>query len=75
MRCREEAEQAGAFVDAEVSGRVRWRIRLHLATCRNCRRFVRQIALTRDALGRLPPPPLDAAREDELVAALREASR
>ncbi|WP_020096143.1 zf-HC2 domain-containing protein [Methylobacterium sp. 190mf] len=69
------AEQASAFVDAEVSGYVRWRIRLHLATCKNCLRFVRQIALTRDALGRLPHPPLDATREDELVAALREASR
>lgn len=75
MQCREVAEQAGAFVDSAVSLRDRWRIRLHLATCRNCQHFVRQIALTRDALGQLSPPPLDATREDELAAALREASR
>ncbi|MCX4194238.1 zf-HC2 domain-containing protein [Methylobacterium organophilum] len=75
MRCREVAEQTSAFVDAEVPGHVRWRIRVHLATCKNCRRFVRQIALTRGALGRFPHAPLDAAREEELVAALREASR
>ncbi|WP_083374502.1 zf-HC2 domain-containing protein [Methylobacterium sp. C1] len=75
MRCREAAGQAGGFVDAEVPGRMRWRIRLHLAICGDCRRFVEQIAHTRDTLGRLSPPPLDPACEDAIVAAVRAASR
>lgn len=73
MRCREVAEHTGAFVDGEVSVTTRWRIRLHLSQCADCARFVRQIALTRRTLRRAAPEPLDHAREDALVDALRSA--
>lgn len=75
MRCRQASEQASAFVDSKAFGRVRWRIRLQLVTCWNCRHFVRQTASTPDTLGRLPRPPLDGTSKDEIVAALSEASR
>jgi hypothetical protein len=75
MRCRERSDQTSAFVEAEAFERVRWRIRIHLVTCRHCRHFVRQNASTPDTLGRLWHPPLHCTRKDELVLALREASR
>ncbi|MEE9392827.1 MAG: zf-HC2 domain-containing protein [Planctomycetota bacterium] len=41
--CREQAKNASLAHDGRLSGRSRMILRMHLAMCRACRRFARQI--------------------------------
>ncbi|ACA18300.1 hypothetical protein M446_3934 [Methylobacterium sp. 4-46] len=68
MRCREVAERAGAVLDREADLPTRLRVRLHLAACAPCRRFLAQMRAARALLRGAAPPPLDPAREEALVA-------
>ncbi len=43
MSCKEVADRASAVVDGELSGWEMLQIRLHLAMCRGCSRFIRQM--------------------------------
>ena len=67
MSCREVSEKASAHLDGELSARQRMGIRLHLAMCRHCRRFLRQLRATVHALG--------ALREREPTATSDEEAR
>jgi anti-sigma factor RsiW len=51
LKCREVTEQTSALIDDELSWMQRLQMRLHLAMCRHCSRFVSQLRLLRDALG------------------------
>ena len=51
LKCREVTEQASALIDGELSWMPRLQMRLHLAMCKHCSRFVRQLRLLSDALG------------------------
>ncbi|ACL58546.1 anti-sigma factor family protein [Methylobacterium nodulans] len=69
MRCRDVAERAGALIDGEAGFATRMRLRLHLAACAPCRRFVAQLRATQRLLRGAAPPALDPEREEALVAA------
>jgi hypothetical protein len=59
LSCREVSERASDLIDGRASWRVRTEARLHLLMCRHCRRYVRQLRLTVQALrstGRSEPP-------------------
>jgi anti-sigma factor RsiW len=51
LNCREVTEHASGLIDGELSWMQRLQMRLHLAMCKHCSRFVRQLRLLRAALG------------------------
>lgn len=67
MNCREVAERASDYIDGAGGLLRRLRVRAHLFACGDCARFVTQLRRTRDLVRRSPMPPVEAAREDELV--------
>lgn len=72
LNCREVAERASAYLDAGLGWRERLQMRLHLAMCRICREYVRQLGLIVSALHKLPRGPgPDEAFLDRLRAAVR----
>lgn len=46
MSCKEVAEKANAMVDGEVSAWEAMQLKVHLAMCKGCGRFVDQIRTT-----------------------------
>lgn len=46
MSCKEVAEKASALVDGEVSAWEAMQLKVHLAMCKGCGRFVDQIRTT-----------------------------
>lgn len=71
LSCREITELATAYTEGALSFTDRWSVRLHLAMCGHCRRYVKQLRLTVSALGRVPrpaPEPSPEAREALLKA-------
>ena len=72
--CEEATRIASRLLDEPVPLGQRVRLRLHLAICKWCRRYVRQIAFLRRAMGRtLDPPPWASAAvlPDEVRGRLR----
>nr|WP_298147360.1 zf-HC2 domain-containing protein [uncultured Pseudomonas sp.] len=73
LSCKELVAQSSDFLDGHMSLRKRLAVRLHLAMCQNCQRFIRQMRLSQAVLRRLPQgksPELDA-----LAAKLAELRR
>lgn len=48
LSCREVAERASALIDGELGVFDLLQMRLHLAMCKGCNAFVRQMRTTRD---------------------------
>lgn len=48
LSCREVAERASALIDGELGMFDLLQMRLHLAMCKGCNAFVRQMRTTRD---------------------------
>jgi predicted anti-sigma-YlaC factor YlaD len=62
------------YLDGNLTGWQRASVRLHLALCGHCRRFMRQMRLTRKVMAARPLP-VDESRTSELVTSLMDASR
>lgn len=72
LNCQDVAERASAYLDGGLGRWERLQVRLHLALCRVCREYVRQIGLIVAALHRLPRGRVpDEAFLDRLRAAIR----
>ena len=54
INCREIREQTPSYLDGDVPFGQRLSIWMHLAMCRVCSTYVRQIRIIRDRLGNLP---------------------
>lgn len=66
LSCKELVAHSSDFLDGQLSLRERLRVRAHLAMCRHCRRFIRQMKVTQGVLRALPEtaiPELDALAE------------
>lgn len=74
LSCRELHEQhASDHVDGCLSPRARLAVRLHLALCGNCRRFIRQLRLVKAVLRERPDVSLPDGEAKPLAARLRAA--
>jgi predicted anti-sigma-YlaC factor YlaD len=64
LSCREMSEQASELLEGRASRVQRAAAGLHLAMCRHCRRYFRQMRLTIESLRRAGParPSFDAER-------------
>jgi predicted anti-sigma-YlaC factor YlaD len=64
LPCRLVVDRTTDYLDGHLSTLAKVRLSLHLASCPNCRTYVKQIALVREAIALLPkaisPPPKQA---------------
>lgn len=67
LTCKQITELVTAYAEGQLGVMDRVRFRLHIATCPNCRSYVRQLQATARALGALPPPELPPELEAELM--------
>ena len=74
-RCRDVAELVTAYIERALPPR-RWlAVRLHLAMCGPCQRYVAQMRAAIRFLGHMPAlPPPAPEREEEIMASLPPAS-
>lgn len=67
LTCKEITDLVTEYAEGNLSFMDRIRFQLHIGMCRNCRRYVRQVKATADALGLLPPPEMPPELEVELL--------
>ena len=73
LSCMEVASHASALTDGELSPWETLQMRLHLAMCKGCGRFIGQMRMTRDLIRAAPAPEaLDAADEGRISAILSQ---
>ena len=71
LTCKELAQlHASDYLDNRLTGWQRFNVRLHLAMCSHCRRFMRQMKLVRKVLSHKPEKPLEENRVQELAGQL-----
>jgi len=64
LSCKEVAERASALIDRELGMFDLLQMRLHLAMCKGCDAFIRQMRTTRDLTAAVPD--IDNERSDEV---------
>ena len=47
LSCKDVAIQASDYLEHNTSQSLRWKIRVHLMLCTQCRRFIRHLRITR----------------------------
>lgn len=73
LSCKELVAQSSDFLDGQMNLRRRLAVRMHLAMCHNCRRFIKQMRLSQAVLRRLPQG--QSAELDALALKLAELRR
>lgn len=73
LTCKELVARSSDLLDGQLRLRSRIAVQLHLANCANCRRFIRQMRLTRTVLRGLPEAPIPEL--DSLAQRLAELQR
>ncbi|MDM8349384.1 zf-HC2 domain-containing protein [Pseudomonas sp. sp1636] len=73
LSCKELVANSSDFLDSLLSLRQRLSVRMHLAMCYRCRRFIKQMRLTQGVLRRLPQRQI--VELDSLAAKLAELRR
>ena len=73
LSCKELVARSSEFLDGQLGLRPRLSVRLHLAMCQHCRRFIRQMRLSQAVLRQLPHG--QNAELDQLAAKLAELRR
>jgi len=58
LTCKQLVENSSDYLDAQLTLRGRLSVRLHLAMCVNCRRFIRQMKLSQALIRQLPDAPI-----------------
>lgn len=58
LSCKELVANSSDFLDGQLRLRQRIAVRVHLASCSNCRRFIRQMRVTQAVLRKLPEAPI-----------------
>jgi len=58
LTCKQLVENSSDYLDAQLTLRGRLSVRLHLAMCVNCRRFIRQMKISQALLRQLPEEPI-----------------
>lgn len=71
MSCKDVTALASQYVDGELPIARRLGLRMHVAMCRHCRRFLRQLRTTLELLGTLGEPTEPEVIDDAVLAAFR----
>ncbi|WP_138933302.1 zf-HC2 domain-containing protein [Roseovarius arcticus] len=70
LSCKEVASRASALIDGELSTWQALQMRLHLAMCKGCERFIGQIRTTRDLTQSLPAGDAHDEADDGHISAI-----
>ncbi len=73
LSCKELVANSSDLLDGQLSLRQRVAVRMHLAICYRCRRFIKQMHLTQRVLRALPEAAIPEL--EELSARLAEQRR
>ena len=58
LSCKQLVAQSSDYLDAQLPLRGRIAVRLHLAMCVHCRRFIRQMKVSQALLRQMPQEPV-----------------
>ena len=53
LSCKDITEKANSYIDQELPFFTRLKVKLHLQMCKHCQRYVDQLQLTIQALGKM----------------------
>lgn len=73
--CQDITEHASEYLDRDLPRWKRMGIRMHLLMCIHCRRYVSQLKLTIDTIGKIPeatPPIPDEKQIREIIEQLQQ---
>ena len=70
LRCKEVASRASALIDGELNIWETFQMRLHLAMCKGCGRFIEKMRITRDLTLATPSPDVTDAAEDDQISSI-----
>lgn len=71
LTCKELTELVTDYLEGRLSLWDRMRFQMHVGMCAHCREYLRQVDLTRQAVGRMPEAPMPSEVEDEMLARFR----
>lgn len=66
LTCCEITQQTSEYLDDRLSPPTQVRMTLHLASCRHCRTYVKQVGFVQQALSFLPMQNLEPINQDVL---------
>ena len=72
MSCQELVELVTDYFEGKLSWRQRRRFEKHIAACHWCSRYIEQMCVTIEMVGRIEPDAIAPAARDELLAAFRD---
>jgi predicted anti-sigma-YlaC factor YlaD len=75
LECRGVVEVATDYLEGALSASDALLIDRHLASCEGCRRYLEQMRVTIDTLGRLREDDVPAEVRERLLAAFREVTQ
>ncbi len=70
LSCKEVATRASALIDGELSTWQALQMRLHLAMCKGCERFIGQMRTTRDLTESLPAAEVQGEADQGRISAI-----
>ena len=73
LSCKDLVAHSSDYIDGHLGVRKRMSVRMHVAMCMNCRRFIKQMRLSQAVLRQLPRR--QHAELDEIADKLAELRR
>lgn len=71
LNCKDITDLLTEYLEGQMSLADRMQVKMHLAMCGHCQRYVDQLKLTIDSCGGIPEPEVDDHLEQELLARFR----
>ena len=71
VTCKEFTEAVTDYLDGKLTFITWLRFQMHLGMCLGCRKYLKQMKLTIQTLGRLPDQPIPPAVREELLQRFR----
>ncbi|WP_455211009.1 zf-HC2 domain-containing protein [Kaarinaea lacus] len=73
LSCKDITEQANSYLEKELSFSKRLSVRVHLFMCVHCRRYIEQLHITIQTLGRMKKEePVDPEYSNHLVECFKK---
>ena len=77
LNCKNITEEANSYLDKELPFFTRMKVKMHLAMCVNCRRYIDQLNTTIQALGNLKRADETVSDQvvEDIVSSLKQVNR
>ena len=77
LNCKNITEEANSYLDKELPFFTRIKVKMHLAMCVNCRRYIDQLNTTIQALGNLKRADETVSDQvvEDIVSSLKQVNR